>query len=383
MPALRHLLGAALLASACGAGDDDGAAVHDGPPPDAATTPDAPGIDAAVDAPPLPGVNRVFLSSPVYTGDMVTLERADAQCAAEASAAGLAGTFVAWLSTPSVDARDRLAGSRGWVRVDGAPVADTVEAMLGEHRMFNPIDLDASGAPQGWLVWTGTGADGRYDDAGSCDGWTSPVPDAEMGVPTAGVPHFTNGYSWLCESRGSFYCFELGHSQEVRPAPDPTATRHAFVSRRARDGRGVAPLDAICAAEATAAGLPGTYKAAVATTTATIASRFTVDDRAWRRVDGTRIAGPELLAATEHYTSFVNQHADGAYTDAAVIAGAVSPVEVAANGQWTCDDWQAFGPSSTSFYSLGRPQDARQRGFWSSIGFVPCRFNAAIMCLQE
>jgi hypothetical protein len=70
--------------------------------------------------------NFVFVTSsahaPIELGP--DLGAADAICAARATEANLPGTYVAWLSTSTRQARDRLAGARGWVRVDGRPVAD-------------------------------------------------------------------------------------------------------------------------------------------------------------------------------------------------------------------------------------------------------------------
>src|SRR5690348_11017356 len=87
------------ITSACGGGDD------------------APGVDAAPGGP-----NRAFVTRSVLPGNFGGIDVADGLCNTEASDAGLGGTFVAWLSTSAVDARDRLDGSRGWVRTDGLPV---------------------------------------------------------------------------------------------------------------------------------------------------------------------------------------------------------------------------------------------------------------------
>src|SRR5690606_988458 len=73
--------------------------------------PDAGAADAALPT------NIVFVTSTQHVAqDLGGLEGADRICADRAAAAGLPGTYVAWLSTRTVDARDRLAGARGWVR---------------------------------------------------------------------------------------------------------------------------------------------------------------------------------------------------------------------------------------------------------------------------
>jgi len=75
-------------------------------------------------------VNFVFATSTSYPADFGGLAGADAICNQHAGDAGLPGTYVAWLSTTTVDARDRLAGARGFVRPDGLPFADTVDDAL-------------------------------------------------------------------------------------------------------------------------------------------------------------------------------------------------------------------------------------------------------------
>src|SRR5262245_12432676 len=68
------------------------------------------------------------------------LAGADAICQATADQAGLPGTYIAWLSTTTTNAVDRLAGSRGWVRTDGVPFADT-PADIAAGRIFAPLSL--------------------------------------------------------------------------------------------------------------------------------------------------------------------------------------------------------------------------------------------------
>jgi len=71
--------------------------------------------------------NIVFVTSTLSTpGNIGSLAAADAICTARAQAAALPGAYVAWLSSTVTSAKARLGSARGWVRVDGMPVADTV-----------------------------------------------------------------------------------------------------------------------------------------------------------------------------------------------------------------------------------------------------------------
>ena len=111
------------------------------PEPDAgvaATTDTHPSTPACTPPPALGGQgvtvegtpNLVFVTSTTYRGDLGGLQAADARCRERARAANLRGTFVALLSSSTVDARTRLGTARGWVRTDGRPFADTQDDLL-------------------------------------------------------------------------------------------------------------------------------------------------------------------------------------------------------------------------------------------------------------
>src|SRR5262245_55485496 len=92
-----------------GRGGDDGGTGGDGAPGDGANA----------------GANVGFVRSGLTDGGIGGLAQADAICAQRAIEGSLPGTYVAYLSTTTVNAIDRLAGARGWVRPDGQPFADT------------------------------------------------------------------------------------------------------------------------------------------------------------------------------------------------------------------------------------------------------------------
>ena len=89
------------------------------------------------------GVKFVFASSTTSDGDLGGLDGADTECNVLAENAGLPGEFVAWLSTASVDAVDRLAGSNGpWFSTGGEMVAASV-ADLTDGDITNPITYNS------------------------------------------------------------------------------------------------------------------------------------------------------------------------------------------------------------------------------------------------
>jgi hypothetical protein len=138
-------------------------------------------------------------------GDLGGLEGADAYCTGLAEAAGITGrTWAAYLSTSTVDARDRI-GSGPWQNVGGVVIAESVEALHGENNnLRKETALDETGAvvsgrgdePNRHDILTGSNADGTAAPE-TCEDWTSSGPD------TAGI---------------------VGHHDRMGPETLPTGT---------------------------------------------------------------------------------------------------------------------------------------------------------------
>ncbi len=103
---------------------------------DAADPPDEGAVDAGSDALPngsdaaadadggTSGARKVFISSTTTSGYMGGAAGADAICNTAAKAAGLSGTYVAWLSTSTASASSRVSHAGGpFVLIDGTVVA--------------------------------------------------------------------------------------------------------------------------------------------------------------------------------------------------------------------------------------------------------------------
>ncbi|MCA9638983.1 MAG: DUF4215 domain-containing protein, partial [Myxococcales bacterium] len=68
---------------------------------------------------------RVFVTSTLYQGNLGGLAGADAKCQARAQAAGLPGTFLAWLSDNTNNPNTRFTKSMGpYVLVNGTKIAN-------------------------------------------------------------------------------------------------------------------------------------------------------------------------------------------------------------------------------------------------------------------
>jgi hypothetical protein len=264
--------------------------------------------------------------------------------------------------------------------VDGAPVADTSAAIFNGE-MFNPIDLDESGAQAADIyAYTGTKIGPPEGVDMTCTDWTSTSSGyATVGYFFSGSPDAIQGALTSCANPAHLYCFGTDYTNPVQPTA-PRTGRIAFLSTPVTQS-GAAQFDTQCQNEATAAGLPGNYLAAIATTTRTIASRFTVDARPWQRVDGTLIADSAgLFGASGVIPSFVNQQADGTYIGSPTAVWTWTGASPAAMGTIasTCSDWT----STSGLGTVGVPTAAELGSFWATQTQQGCSLSHTVLCLE-
>jgi cell division septation protein DedD len=338
-----------------------------------------------------PDFNRVFVTSSLQAGDFGGLVGADAICAARAAGAGLPGTYVAWLSTSSVNAISRLGTARGFVRIDGKPFANS-GADIVANRIFHPLRINESGidvssgispGASTLTVFTGTLGDGTVATGSTCDDFTSTSGSARRGEVSGGPVSWTARQNSNCSTTRRLYCLQIDHSG-ADLLPPPTSGKIAFVSTKTflpGPGVGVAGADTLCASNATSAGLTGTFKALLATTTASAASRVALAPL-YVRPDGIPIASGSTIAAGGPLDSGIWQRADGTYVPATgdlIYAGAPSPSVVAPTLAASCDDWTTT--TSTAAY-IGADTFADPL-WWSLAQNGTCTSTLAVYCLQQ
>ncbi|SFF35796.1 hypothetical protein SAMN02745121_08365 [Nannocystis exedens] len=153
---------------------------------------------------------RVFVSSTYYTGNMGGLDGAAASCTARAAAAGLGGTWQAWLSSATSTPLTRFTPSTsGYARVDGIIIADDWADLL-DGTLDAPISLTEFGtAANGAGVWTGTNADGTAA-LYMCGGFTTTQTyHGETGSFSATNATWSKADQPLtCAGTRRIYCFE-------------------------------------------------------------------------------------------------------------------------------------------------------------------------------
>ena len=328
--------------------------------------------------------NVAFTTQQVFDGALGGVAGADAFCAAEASAAGLPGQFIALVSTSTIDARARLAGSRGWVGTTGMPIADQIDDVMSGGRALGVINHTADGVelPNSQLyVWTASTGSGTLDSTGTCADWTSATGSAAVGFYTRSTPGLINTTVLPCLTPAHLYCFEIGNDAVVTPIQ--SSGRIAFITQNPSNApAGLAAYDAECQSDAAAANLSGTFLAAVATTTATTASRFPATTP-WRRVDGTPLSTDAAhMFDTRPLLATVNQLADGEYISTPFTrpyrTGAPNPVTVGDNTT-TCADWTTNVGMGVI---TGSPIEIGKGSVWAATAAL-CNSSLYSLCLEQ
>lgn len=193
---------------------------------------DEPTLSAQPSQAPSNNKKLVFVTSGVYDGHLVSRanaalgtsftnaqgpEAGDALCQAEADAAGLGGSFKAWLSTTTSNAVDRLnliTNSRAFDLESGAEIAgaSAASANLLDGTLDVPINVDPNGNTpvDGELrVWTGTSTSGIFIGS-DCNGWSSNNmgDTGRRGRWDVTTQTWTANVDDTCDNTVRLYCFQ-------------------------------------------------------------------------------------------------------------------------------------------------------------------------------
>jgi len=164
----------------------------------------------------------IFVSSTIYSGNLGGLSGADSKCQTLADAAGLPGTFYAWLSTGVTSPETRfLRSTVPYVLPDGTQVAkhwtDLTDGIL-QHAIdltekATPAPIPSSGCGNGTkpTVWTNTRESSVVWNPDGCSGWTKTTGAGRLGHAKA--TNFTwtrycEGMANSCSWHAAIYCLE-------------------------------------------------------------------------------------------------------------------------------------------------------------------------------
>jgi Protein of unknown function (DUF1554) len=175
-------------------------------------------VDAGVEGGPDSGCDGpcpriVFVTSSPFTGDLGGLAGADLKCgaAAKASATLQGRTFLAWVSTASVNAASRFPdAARPFVREDGTPLAaDRSQLTSGSLKASVTTNELGVAVPPLTEVWTGTKENGQAAPS-HCLSWThfDAAEKGAYGVATSASVIWTYSSEDTCASSRRLYCVE-------------------------------------------------------------------------------------------------------------------------------------------------------------------------------
>ena len=163
------------------------------------------------------GPCRVFLSSTTYNGNLGGLSGADAKCQGLATAAGLPGTYKAWLSDSTGSPSTRFVQSSGpYQLVSGTTIATNFND-LTDGTLLAPISVTQTGGGGGaeQRVWTNTKIDGAPvtpppDE--HCTNWSTndagPGHEGDAGDSTQSTTPWTQTGGANCGALYHLYCFQ-------------------------------------------------------------------------------------------------------------------------------------------------------------------------------
>jgi hypothetical protein len=173
--------------------------------------------------------NCVFVTQHIWAAmDLGGLEGADQKCAQAAQAAGLPGTYKAWLSDHVTSAASRLSHSTAPYKLTDGTVIANDWADLTDGTLSAPIHLSENRTEPntGRQPWTNTSANGAVLDARGtrvCDDWKGDPPfRAALGNRTKTDTGWTQFTSDQCVASGHLYCFQQGPVSSVNIAGEWT-----------------------------------------------------------------------------------------------------------------------------------------------------------------
>lgn len=169
----------------------------------------------------VPIAKRVFVTSTTYQGNLGGVGGANTKCQDRATAAGLSGTYLAYISTTSpvfnaINNVPNLSSGQYFGRLDDVPVANG-RADLLDGTLMNPISVNEFGAEvtgSPMEVWTNTKTDGTNSAINvDCTVWTSTAAGGAGGNGWHGqLNHTTSTWTdnnWnACQNYKRLYCFE-------------------------------------------------------------------------------------------------------------------------------------------------------------------------------
>lgn len=319
--------------------------------------------------------NLMFVTSTVHTGNLGGLAGADAICQARASAAGIGGgTYRAWLSSSTVDAKARLGANRGWRRMDGSILADDLASSTIPN-LLNSVRYDENGATisPNFAYFTGSGVSGTYGGS-SCTDWTATTGNGQTADSRLGVSGWAYSGIASCASQAHLLCVMTKNSASIALPPAPAGAKLIVMSNTVFTPNATVSPDQHCISQAGSG-----YKALVGYTTGAASTALDAATT-YVRPDGVVIGtGAELMAITTgtYLRSGIFQRADGLYINTGMLLGPSSLTSVGTASN-TCANWTS---TATGTPAAGTSNQTTGYAFFGYL--LNCNSGGNLYCVQQ
>ncbi len=303
-------------------------------------------------------VNYAFVTSTQRpANEYGGLSGADAICNDLAQAAGLPGQYVAWMSSSTEDARDRLTTASGWIRTDGRPFALSRGGLIG-GQIIHPLNLDESGVTRNGDVATATTTDGRSratgDAESACEDWSGGGGPYDLGRSSETSSLWTDYDEGNCSNDAHLYCLGISNDNAIQLS-ETSGQRRAWLSTGTLAGDiGRNVMDALCTNEGKILGVDSAV-AFVATTTESAVDRLDLTGPTWVRPDHAALwmEANDIVAKPPMAAINVSNQGGILGSQLRIWAGAAAPTTLAV-AEANCQDWTAVSGNGlvTRFFVL-------------------------------
>jgi hypothetical protein len=279
------------------------------------------------------------------------------------------------------------------VTTNGRPFVDTVADLVAGDFWYPPQTYE-DGRAAGGLVVTGTAPDGTaFANGGDfCGDYAvENVDGVSYGLVEAWGEGWTQaatmslGGPVACDAVARLYCFQIDNQAPLEPNFPPT--RKVFVSRESPSPTGgIAALDAVCEKEASDAGLSGTFKTFLSTTSSSAASRFDLTGDTWGHQSGLPIVTQASdIATADSLLAPIQHFADGSSVQSqfgakVVYTGAPTPSDVGTDAS-TCNNWSVSMSGVTRQAGLAGSAISTWWDYPASVG--ECNTWEQLYCFEE
>jgi hypothetical protein len=354
--------------------------------------------------------NADFSTWPEVSGLSLTgLDAADAICQARADAAGLDGTFVAWISDDNDDAYCRVHGLTGkksancgqaelpatagpWFRTDGTPFADRIDLLTSSYVIYSPMRHDEFGSSFDTVFnyWTATDSAGVLDGE-NCSNWTDSTASG-VSISIGRTSHTVHQWTYqfesdTCQSDNSLLCLRLG-ANDILPNPQAQGKKVFLTSvmgkgslgdwTQSGGNTGIAAGDAICRNLAAAAGLANadSFKAWLSDSSTDARDRLT-SDGPWARLDGMMVAESKSALLNSWLNTSVSVTENGDYVGSLVWTGTSEGGTMSSE---VCSDWTNSSDSAAGLAGQSNDSNAKM---WTHRNYPPCFNSERLYCFED